>query len=109
MVLALFLASLGILVLAALAFGSGFFLAALAFTLAGFLMAGAVFGASAVLAVGSQADAVGASHLAVLHALLFALLHGGTGGVGSDSVFCLSVAVAGNHCECKCDSEESVD
>lgn len=109
MALTFFLASLALL-FAALAFGSGFFLAALAFTLAlRFLMAGAAVGAGAVLAVGSQANAVGTGHLAVLHTLLLALLHSGTGGVGSDSVFCLGVAVAGNHCESKSDSEESVD
>ena len=105
------------LVFAALAFGSGFLLAALAlsggflfaalaFTLAfGFLVAGAVFGADAVLAVGSKACAVGASHLAMMHASLVNLLH--IAGVLSGGVFGCGIAVAGNHSDSESDSEES--
>jgi hypothetical protein len=91
---------------AALTFSGSLFLAALAFTLAfGFLVARAVFGTNAVFAVGSQTYAVGAGHLAMLHTSV-SLLHRCTSGVG-DGVFSGGVAVAGNHCESKCDSEES--
>ena len=98
MVLTFFLASLALL-FAALAFGGSFFFAALAFALAfSLLVAGAVFGASAVLAVGSQTGAVGAGHLAVFHTLLLALFGLSAGGVGG-SLVGLVIAVAGSHCE----------
>ena len=112
MVAAIFLAAFALLfaaafafVLALVLFSAGSILLAGAVAHAGFLVAGAVLGAGAVFAVGSEADAVGAGHLAVVHALLLFSL--GTGGVASDRVIVLSGAIAGNHCECESDSEES--
>ena len=119
MVLTFFLASLFVLaalsfsLLAAFAVGFSFLatfafslLAAVAFTLAfGFLVAGAVFRADAVFAVGGQADTVRTGHLAVMHTSLVSLLH--LAGVLCGGVFCRGVAVAGNHSECESDSEES--
>jgi hypothetical protein len=97
------LAALAVSLLAAFAFS---FLAALAVTLAlRFLFARAGLRASAVLAVGSKANAVRASHLAVLHTSLVSLLH--LAGFVCGGVFSCSIAVASNHCECESDSEES--
>ena len=99
MVLTFFLASLFVLaafsfsLLAAFAVGFSILatfafslLAAVAFTLAfGFLVAGAVFRADAVFAVGGEANTVGTSHLAVMHASLFSLFH--FAGVGCCGIF----------------------
>ena len=90
---------------------AAFSLGLAAFTLAfffaaGFLVASARVGASAVFALVGQADAVGAGGLAVLHAL-FSFLALLVGGVLIVAVGSGGAAVAGSHCESECDSEES--
>lgn len=105
----LLLAAAFALVLALVLFAASGILLAGAVAFAGFLMAGAVLRAGAVLTVGCEADAVRACHLAVIHARLFCLLHSGASGVGVGAVITIGVAVAGNHCESKSDSEESRD
>ena len=100
--------------LAAFSVGAAFafsLLAAFAFTLlavavafAGrFLMARALFGTNAILAVIGEAYAVGTGHLAVVHAVLFSLLHGGVC-VVSQSVSGSGIAIARYHCESESDS-----